>query len=320
MKHYCGWMLKIAIVVLVGGLWVAMANNRTLEKDIWLAIEESRVTLALIGLLLLIPFWTAFEAKRQATQNKAKKKPSRFRLLNRARQAVRTARQRGRLAMWVGRWYLAVVLLLSGVILVQYSTIQIYEHQLIRQLGGSDNEAALEALEELRRRGTSTSGGSWLEDETLLGVDLTAANLAEAFFAGARLGSANFTEANLIRADFTEVNLSCGNLQRADLQETDFYRTYLREANLTQANLQRADLSRANLASADLTEANLQDANLTNTILIEANLTNTNLQGADLSVAVLPDSTRWDKTVDMARFTDPNHPDFWHPPSVVFCK
>jgi hypothetical protein len=51
--------------------------------------------------------------------------------------------------------------------------------------------------------------------------------------------------------------------------------------------------------------------------LESANLERANLQGADFFLAtfsketILPDDKKWTPETDMARFTDPEHPQFW---------
>ena len=73
---------------------------------------------------------------------------------------------------------------------------------------------------------------------------------------------------------------------------------------LRDGSLQGAILSGANLEGAYLVMANLQGA-----VLIGANL-----QGAKFDDnTTLPDDTRWTRDTDMARFTDPEHPDLWRP-------
>ncbi len=111
-------------------------------------------------------------------------------------------------------------------------------------------------------------------------------------------------DGSLQGADLAEANLQEATLMGADLQR----------ANLVMANLQRAMLAHANLQGAYLWEASLQGAYLGMANLQGAHLTGANLQGAYLDqYTILPDGTRWTPDTDMARFTDPDHPDFWRP-------
>jgi len=85
---------------------------------------------------------------------------------------------------------------------------------------------------------------------------------------------------------------------------------------LHEADLSRTDLGWANLSRANLSETNLYWANLRKAILAEANLSRANLsmanlRGANLAGAILPDGAEWSEDADLARFTDPKHPNFW---------
>ena len=153
---------------------------------------------------------------------------------------------------------------------------------LISDLGSRAKDVAIAAAEELRRHG-------WLSDGSLQ--------------------RAYLCRANLEGADLERANLSWANLSWADLCVANLLRASLRGANLCVANL-----FRASLYGADLRGANLSGADLREAILCEANLF-----GADLSEVrfsqktILPDGTKWMPDTDMARFTDPKHPDFWFP-------
>ena len=91
-------------------------------------------------------------------------------------------------------------------------------------------------------------------------------------------------------------NLEGANLWMADLEGADLRRANLEKAILRWANLKGADLQEANLKRVDLRDADLEWADL---------------RGANLEGATLPDGTEWTPDTDMARFTDPHHPDFW---------
>jgi uncharacterized protein YjbI with pentapeptide repeats len=173
---------------------------------------------------------------------------------------------------------------------------------LIAQMGSSVKDVAVAAAEELRRHG-------WLYDGSLQGANLGGANLQ-----GANLGGANLQEAILSRANLKWIFLVGANLQA----------TYLVEAHLGNANLTFADSQGAYLQEARLMSTKLQNADLTGADLKGAILAGTNLEGAILRQAhlqgveynphtTLPDGTKWTPDTDMARFTDPDHPDFWPP-------
>ena len=94
--------------------------------------------------------------------------------------------------------------------------------------------------------------GAHLNAETLLGLEIRDADLAEVDLGFAALSGADLSEANLSRA----------NLSEADLPGADLTAAVLFEADLSRANLSGADLSEANLSGADLSEADLSRANL----------------------------------------------------------
>ncbi|MCP4335651.1 MAG: DUF4157 domain-containing protein [Gammaproteobacteria bacterium] len=77
------------------------------------------------------------------------------------------------------------------------------------------------------------------------------------------------------------------------------------------------DLSFENLEGFSLLRANLSGQDFAGTILRGANLTGTDLTGANLVGAVmdgstiLPDGTRFAAGVDLQRFTNPLHPEYW---------
>jgi uncharacterized protein YjbI with pentapeptide repeats len=170
---------------------------------------------------------------------------------------------------------------------------------------------------------------------SLVGADLTGANLAgawlfEANLLHAILDDAVFTPATQLpngeqwtpdtdMARFTDhrhpdfdPNLYGWDLAGVDLSGANLSRAWLNYASLIGADLSDADLEWAKLEGTDLEGANLQGANLTRADLEGANLLHADLTGAILSTrTTLPDGSRWTEDTDMARFTDPAHPDFW---------
>jgi hypothetical protein len=169
----------------------------------------------------------------------------------------------------------------------------------------------------------------WLRDGALRDAHLIGANLAETLLESADLAGALLGSANLAKAHLMEANLAGAYLMDANLAETYLYQANLAEAYFVNTNLTRADLVSANLAGAhlyqaDLTgayleHANLAGASLENAILVGANLGNANLAGVNLEKVEfdestnLPDRSKWTHDTDMARFTDPNHREFWQP-------
>jgi hypothetical protein len=87
---------------------------------------------------------------------------------------------------------------------------------------------------------------------------------------------------------------------------------YLWRANLQGAFLGGVNLKRAILVGANLQEAVLGDANLQGADLCSANLQRAGLVGATFDEnTTLPDETKWTPDTDIARFTDPEHSEFW---------
>jgi uncharacterized protein YjbI with pentapeptide repeats len=121
--------------------------------------------------------------------------------------------------------------------------------------------------------------------ESLRGLNLIRADLAEVCMAGVDLTGANLRMADLTRADLAESRLTSSHLSGATLKEANMVGANLVEANMIGVSLQDADLSRADVSGADLTGANLERARLVGTYLVGAFLNETCLQGADLSGA-----------------------------------
>lgn len=210
-----------------------------------------------------------------------------------------------------------------------------------------DLEEAMSAASEAQANGDivayldSLSGIADAAHNTYIGC------FGEVARSGANLAGADLRNAHLQEADLRNANLQGADLTGAHLQEAAFWNANLQEADLTDADLQEAWLAGANLQGARLRNANLQEAylsaffeapvadlegaDLTGANLEKANLSGVNLEGADLTDAkfgettVLPDAdcewgqeqivcdSYWTPDTDMARFTDPEHPDFWNP-------
>lgn len=129
-----------------------------------------------------------------------------------------------------------------------------------------------------------------------VGIDLRMADLSEADLQGANLFLANLRGVNL-----KEAYLFLANLQEADLGGADLRGANLQLANLIRSNLRIANLHGANLQRTKLQDANLRGANLEDAIFL-----------ADLNVnTILPDGSQWQPGVEMERFTDRQHPEFW---------
>ena len=158
--------------------------------------------------------------------------------------------------------------------------------------------------------------------------------LAGATLTGVMLPKAPLWEANLQGVNLDEASLRGTYLADANLKNASFYQSKLEGIIAHSANMHGTYLHNAQLQKADLMVADLQEANLTGANLESAYLLNTNLLGANLTgtifndQTVLPDARTLGSNLDgdpnrspyyqpgvtdMARYTDPNHSDFWQP-------
>ena len=174
--------------------------------------------------------------------------------------------------------------------------------QLMRQLGSNVNEVARRSAEELRARG-------WLTDGTLQGTDLRVANLDDAKLWDADLQGVNLQWAKLKKANLNGSVLAGANLTQANLQTARMRGADARGANLFEAKLYRVDFHEAQLCDADFSGAHLEGASFVN-----ANLRGATFNDAVFdSLTILPDGTAWTESIDLTRFTNSTHPNFWQP-------
>ena len=96
------------------------------------------------------------------------------------------------------------------------------------------------------------------------GADMAGADLRDARFENAALGSVILARANLTGADFHGARLDGADISGASLQGADFEAAELRAATLSNAGLEGAVLRQANLEGANLHRAALWGADLTN--------------------------------------------------------
>jgi len=131
---------------------------------------------------------------------------------------------------------------------------------------------------------------TFLIGANLTGVDLSGANLFQAFLSEANLGFANMIYANLQKADLHGAFLFNTNLSGTNLKEALLNKADLRKANLSKANLSKAFLSGV---KPNIPEADLSGANLEGVYLSEADVTDEQLaKAASLKGATLPDGTK----------------------------
>jgi hypothetical protein len=194
--------------------------------------------------------------------------------------------------------------------------------ELVAQMVGGDNAAALAAVDQLR-------AGEWLLDGSLARLDLGGAQLAGADLHLAYLYAVNLNGADLNGADLQGVRLADASLHDADLrgvvlnENTVFQGADMQGANLSGLDMRVIALGMdfgarpANLAGANLSGADLRGVNVREVNLAGADLSAAKLEGANLTDAlfdettILPDGSNWSPQTDMARFTDPGHPEFF---------
>lgn len=166
-------------------------------------------------------------------------------------------------------------------------------------------EDQLNAITRLRQADTKEGRQAVLDEmrerDLFKEADLSNTNLREANLKGADLSGAILSDAILIGA----------NLIQAALNNTILIHVNLSQASLRGANLNRVILDTSTLNGANLTGASLRGASLKGADLLDAALRNAVLCDAILDGAILPDGTSWTPEVDMGRFTDPKHPDFF---------
>jgi len=152
---------------------------------------------------------------------------------------------------------------------------------LIEQMGSKLKDTAINATDELRKKGWLVDGaleGANLEEANLEGASLWRANLTHAY-----LGQANLKNAHLLEANLQSTRLIGANLQGAYLREANLQRAILRKANLQNTDFRYAILRDADFFNADLSDAVFRNAILERVDFGEAILLRANLEGSDLT-------------------------------------
>ncbi len=152
--------------------------------------------------------------------------------------------------------------------------------RLIRQMGNKVNGIALQAVEDLRALNALKDGS------------LANANLEESNLQGVRLGRVDLRGARMDFSNLSGGHLFFANMERADMSGVNFSGAVLTGANLRFADLVAADLRGTLLSEADLSHAKLDRAQF-----------DENTQ--------LPDKSNWRPDIDLTKFTDPAHPNYW---------
>ncbi len=205
---------------------------------------------------------------------------------------------------------------------------EVNKAELIKKLGSTDKEKAQKAVKKLKQKGWLYDGslrGAYLMEANLSGADLNRAVLQGARMQWANLEKADLSEASLQEADLSNANLCNANLEGRikrpaviDINSKSgalpgLHRACLRGADLREANLFRNSLREADLDHADLQGADLRGADLRGAILFGAKLRDAKIDSKTKfdETTVLPSGSKWTSDVDITRFTDPEHSDFW---------
>ena len=127
----------------------------------------------------------------------------------------------------------------------------------------------------------------------LSNLDLSGANLQNAYLRGADSSDVDLSNANLVAVNLGGADLSGALLSDANLSHADLHRVSLALANLSGANLTQVNLTEANLSNCNLSQANLSGAILKNSDLQQAGLALTNLSEADFTGANVQQARLW---------------------------
>lgn len=160
-----------------------------------------------------------------------------------------------------------------------------------------------------------------LSHANLLKANLGFTNLEQAYLLSANLEQADLGLANLELADLSQANLERADLGFANLEQTNLYQANLEQAIIESVNLKRADLGFANLKKADLYQASMREVKNINTALFDSKTVLPDAQILeDENGNILHDDEGnpiydkyWTEDVDMTRYTNSDHPNFWEP-------
>jgi hypothetical protein len=145
---------------------------------------------------------------------------------------------------------------------------------------------------------------SVLENQSLIGADLSNANLTGGSLGGVDLRGANLRNAilenvtlenaNLVDVDLTDADIGLGSLISANLSNASLVRAKLTDGYLTFARLRNANLEGANLEGCDLGLAEFSETNLEKAIFNKTRCYATIFSDVDLSKAIGLDTVRHD--------------------------
>jgi len=172
------------------------------------------------------------------------------------------------------------------------------KRRLIREAGSRDNSTALNAIDWLRSEDWLTL---YVDNPLLIQQKLSRANLDNAYLYQANLEDANLYKANLSYADLSKANMKDTFLHRATLDNTSLFDTDFRQAVLWNASLRGAKY--------------IETARFDEQTALPDAMPRKDENGRN----VMNDAGRfvfdkyWTPDIDMTRYTNPEHPDFWQP-------
>lgn len=150
---------------------------------------------------------------------------------------------------------IAITVLLIDSLYQRHETNQ-ERARLIKQLGSWDNTLAMQAADELQRRG-------WLQDGSVRNANLIGADLRKVQLNHADLRGVSLHEAKLQFASLSEANLQGASLDGVNLENALLYISVHHEdghVDYCEANLKGASLRRANLHNAQVRDEQLAKA------------------------------------------------------------
>jgi uncharacterized protein YjbI with pentapeptide repeats len=203
--------------------------------------------------------------------------------------------------------YILFEVLIGGRLQQEHHERQLLDlrNQIVRDITSSNSTFALRSIREARDNKMlfdGTMANLRLDDANLSSGDLRGANLERTILQRADLSFSHLEQANLCGCNLTSAKLTGAHLKEARLVDAELWSADLSNADLTGADLSGTYLCRANLVGANLTKVKFS----TRTVLPDAE---------DIGEFLEPVYDRyWTTEIDMRRYTDPDHPEFWKAP------
>ncbi len=136
---------------------------------------------------------------------------------------------------------------------------------------------------------------------SMVGVDLSNADLSNANLNGINLSYADLSNTNLEYSRLCEAYLYNTNFKNSKSFMTGFYYSYLVMADFSNADLTCCNFLRANLTGACFNQSNLELVRFSYADLRDVDLSTTNLEGALFDGAIVNKYTKFPKEFDRKR-------------------